>query len=191
MLKRLFVIPLVITFLLSGCAAPHYTEPQNGQTANVRFAVTGKANTSTVVIGFNNGRCEGGEEWIELLANTINVFPVYKRLGIPLWNYDAMAAKEYKMPANKIMNMMILQKVTGNLDSCAINIAPEFKEGKDYEILFNSNNCHTEINEIITPPSQTQSYKRRLIKSFNTSFDKQSCDKEFHRRTKNVRAFTY
>ncbi|ACK48094.1 hypothetical protein G3485_09650 [Shewanella baltica] len=167
---------LAIGTIISGCATT-YVEQSSGDLARVRF-VAKNSGAPTAVNLYSEKNCENKIPVTSLLGRSIELFPIEKRLGIPLWDYSANAAKEFNMPANVEQNIMIIQN-TGGLSSIACGAYFQFtyEKNNDYEIIFDSQKCTATIYKI---NGTVENAKRELINTYSSSSNvSQSCITEF------------
>lgn len=171
---------LLIGTILSGCATT-YVEQSSGDLARVRFVAQDGVGSTNVNL-YKEKSCENKTPVTSLLGRTsIELFPKEKRLGIPLWNYSANAAKEFNMPANVEQNIMIVQNFggIGSGMACGAYFQFTYEKNNDYEIVFDSQKCIATIYKIIT---SGEAAKKEFIKSYSSSSNASpSCISEFKR----------
>lgn len=140
----------------NGCATLSYVEPTDGPRARVRFV--GALSGVTVVTSYKSANCVGESEMMRL-KNGFLFRSSPKTLGIPLGeNYDKNRVKEVYVSAN-IPNYYIFSNgvIINNISlSCAVAVAIEFDDGKDYELKFEGNGsfvppeCSVKVYEIVS-----------------------------------------
>jgi hypothetical protein len=133
-----FLLPSFLLSVLTGCSSISYEEPKSGPVARVRFVTD--SNFIVNIYGYKPETCDE-ESYMMTLRNGFRFRTDAKRLGIPLWDYNENAGKEFLIPAGlpQIFSFRtIALQQTGLYTfierSCFSVIHQNFEEGKDYEL---------------------------------------------------------
>jgi hypothetical protein len=136
------VLSLMVSYLLQGqqCLA--------GNEARVRFVTT--TGSLTLIHKYDDDECKKGEQELARLRNGFllaNPGPPLKKLGMPLWEFHENAATELPVAAGKRFHGMFYA-TKGNV-KCGIPFSFDFKEGRDYEVVYDfpgiAANCTVKI----------------------------------------------
>ncbi len=114
---RSLLLCVAASVALGACASVNYTEPQDGDRARVRFAVgqslsraggtVALYDENAIVYGFTDANCADGSHWMTLLDGYL-VRPDPRRMGMPLWDYQQNAAKEFYVSTATDLNVMFV-----------------------------------------------------------------------------------
>jgi uncharacterized protein YceK len=126
---------LVPLLLASGCATVAYREPPSGPRARVRFSTA--TATPATVYGYERPGCEGTEEaWMRL---RLGAGGEPKRLGMPLWDFDAGAAREVWVRTDRPLSGLFEAAMTGAAGGsfqCPVAFVVGLEDGGDYEVAY-------------------------------------------------------
>jgi hypothetical protein len=126
---------LVPLLLAAGCAAVGYQEPAAGPRARVRFS-TSTDGAATVHV-FERPGCEGSEAaWMRLRRGGGGE---PRRLGMPLWAFDAGAAREVWVRADRPLSGLVeapMRGASGATFDCPVAFVFGVEDGGDYEVAY-------------------------------------------------------
>jgi hypothetical protein len=126
---------LVPLLLAGGCATPGYQEPVAGPRARVRFS-TGSASAATVY-GYERPGCEGSEAtWLRL---RLGAGGEARRLGVPLWAFEAGAAREVWVRTDRPLSGLFeasMRGASGSAFGCPVAFVVGLEDGGDYEVAY-------------------------------------------------------
>jgi hypothetical protein len=161
------LLSLVPTVGLVACVSYQlYTEPNQGQTARVRFSTN--IDAITMVWTYADEACMSDEqEWMRLKkGHLFNSSP--KRLGMPLWEHHENGARELRVLVTPPRTFLFKGSVgSGNsIYTCGVAFQSTFLEGKDYEVAYSwySKGCNVDVYEIVEIKGD---YSRKRIAYFD------------------------
>jgi len=130
----------------------------------VRFAVVegfrvALPSSTATVFNYDDEECTNQREWMYLIDG-FYARPDPRRLGMPLWDFNTNAAKEFYVEGNRPYYFMIATDAFGGGDlytttyiTCAVPVFTKFETDHDYEVVFqmrDSRTCVVTLNEIVS-----------------------------------------
>lgn len=140
------------SLFLLGCSTLSYQEPQTGPRAKVRFVT--ETDEVAVLWSYDDAACKTNESEVMRLRVGFLVNSNPKRLGLPLWDFHANAAKEIYFDASKPKYFLFsgdsIDPPDTTMYSCAVPFSFHFEANKDYEVAFkwHPQNCRVVISEL-------------------------------------------
>jgi hypothetical protein len=126
----------------------------------VRFA--SRHDAVTVVANYRTENCDGETEWMRLRAGPL-LMGREQRMGMPLWQFHENGAREVFVAAASEMYFMFFgsYRTFKETVSCAVPAAVEFREGDDYELLFED--CTVQFSRLVVDAARP---RRELVRRF-------------------------
>lgn len=128
------LVPLVPMLLAAACATVGYQEPAAGPRARVRFSTN--STSAATVFGYERPGCEGAEEaWLRLRVGG----GAARQLGMPLWDFDAGAAREVWVRTDRPLSGLVeasMRGEDGGSMDCPVAFVVGLEEGGDYEVAY-------------------------------------------------------